>query len=146
MLVGGTYVNKGFCSIWNYKLRGVLQSLRQAVYTHKPYTINWNVSHVTSCLTHHYVVPHTSTSCAMGTHHLVMSHTPPHCHTHQLSPSMMANRMTMTKKKNVMSKISLTPSWSSPVADRITSAAGQEARAQQHTPHSHSHVQLHKWK
>ena len=49
--------------------------------------------------------------------------------------------MTMTKKKNVMSKISLTPSWSSPVADRITSAAGQEAGTQQqNTPHSHSHV------
>ena len=76
----------------------------------------------------------------MDTHHHVMSHTPPHCHTHQLSPSMMANRMTMTKKKNVMSNISLTPSWSYPMEDRITSAAGQEAGTQQDTPHPHSHV------
>ena len=46
----------------------------------------------------------------------------------------------MTKKKNAMSKISLPPSWSYLVEDRITSAAGKEAETQQHTPHSHSHV------
>ena len=55
----------------------------------------------------------------------------------------------MTKKKNVMSKINLTPSWSSPAAERITSAAGQEAGTAGHTTHSFTHTGLqmatHEW-
>ena len=48
----------------------------------------------------------------------------------------------MTKKKNVMSKINLTPSWSFPAAEQITSAAEQEAGTQQDTTHSLTHTGL----
>ena len=48
----------------------------------------------------------------------------------------------MTKKKNVMSKINLTLSWSSPAAEQITSAAGREAGTAGHTTHSFIHTGL----
>ena len=100
--------------------------------------VSTGASHMaTSCVTHvhHQDVTHVTHASPVAMRKLDASHTSTtvthvrYCVTHvNQSPSMMANRMMMTKKKNVKSKISLIPSWSSPVAERITSAAWQTAR------------------